>query len=201
MIQAIIFDLGRVLIPFDWQRGYRAFAELSPYPPEEIRSRIKETGLFEVFERGQTEPREVARRISEILELSVSFERFREAWSSIFLPETILPDKMLERLHVRYRMLLLSNTDAIHFGWVQDRYPIMRHFDDFVLSFRVGHRKPEPEIYREAILKAGCAPQEVFFTDDLSANVEGALLVGIDATQFTSVAQLEHDLRSRGVEW
>jgi glucose-1-phosphatase len=201
LIRSIIFDLGRVLIPFDWQRGYRAFAELSPYPAEEVRQRIKETGLFDGFERGHAEPAEVARRISEALRINVTLDQFREIWSSIFLPEVLVPDQMLESLHARYRMLLLSNTDAIHFDWVRARYPIFRHFDDFVVSFQVGCRKPEPRIYREAILKAGCEPREIFFTDDLIENVEAALLAGIDATQFTSLAQLEIDLRSRGVEW
>jgi HAD superfamily hydrolase (TIGR01509 family) len=70
-----------------------------------------------------------------------------------------------------------------------------------VLSFQVGCRKPEPGIYQEAILRAGYPPQEILFTDDLIANVEGALLAGIDAVQFTSLAQFERDLHSRGVEW
>ena len=201
MIQALIFDLGKVLIPFEWQRGYDAFASASPFPAEEVRRRIKETGLFEGFERGRVEPREVAARVSELLELNVSFERFQEIWSSIFLPETIIPDQMLERLHARHRILMLSNTDAIHFHWVRARYPILRHFDGFVLSFQVGHRKPEPEIYQEAVMQAGCQPREIFFTDDLADNIEGASRAGIDAVQFVSLAQLEHDLRSRGIQW
>ncbi|HSW49957.1 MAG TPA: HAD family phosphatase [Bryobacteraceae bacterium] len=201
MTQALIFDLGKVLIPFDWQRGYSAFASVSPFPAEEVRRRIKETGLFEGFERGQVEPLEVARRVSGILELDVTFARFQELWSSIFYPETIVPDEMLESLHARHRLLMLSNTDAIHFNWVRTRYPIVRHFDGFVLSFKVGCRKPDIGIYREAIRQAGCAPGEIFFTDDRDDNVEGALRAGIDAVQFVSLEQLERDLRSRGVQW
>ena len=201
MIRAIVFDLGKVLIPFEWQRGYDAFAAASPYPPEEVRLRIKETGLFEGFERGKVEPHEVAERVSEVLGLSVTFDQFRVMWSSIFLPETIVPDGMLERLRRNYRLLLLSNTDSIHFHWVKEKYPILRHFDDFLLSFELGLRKPEPAIYREAISRARSEPGEVFFTDDRLDNVEGALQAGIDAVQFVSLEQLEQDLKSRGVTW
>jgi glucose-1-phosphatase len=200
-IRTLIFDLGQVIIPFDWKRGYAALAEFSPYPPEEIRSRIKETGLFNTFERGLVEPRDLAQRLSAVLEMKVPFEKFRELWSGIFLPETVLPDEMLAGLHAHYRLLLLSNTDAIHYSWVAEKYPILRHFDHCVLSFELGLRKPEPGIYQEAIRQARCAPSEIFFTDDIAENVEGARLAGIDAVQFQSLAQLQGDLKSRGIRW
>ncbi len=199
LIRALVFDLGKVLIPFDWQRGYQAFAAASPYPAEEVRQRIKETGLFDGFERGTVDPQGVAKRISEVLALNVSFEQFQEMWASIFIPETIVPDQMLESLHSRYRLLLLSNTDSIHFDWVRAHYPILRHIDDFVLSFELGVRKPEPAIYHETIRRARCDAREIFFTDDRLDNVEGALQAGIDAVQFESVEQLERELRQRGV--
>jgi putative hydrolase of the HAD superfamily len=201
LIRAIVFDLGKVLIPFEWQRGYDAFATASPYPAEEVRARIKETGLFEGFELGKVEPREVAERVSKVLGLSVSFDEFQKLWSSIFLPETIVPDDMLERLRRNHRLLVLSNTDAIHFRWVKGRYPFLRHFDDFVLSFELGLRKPEPEIYQAAISRAGCEARDIFFTDDRQDNVEGAIQAGIDAVQFLGVEQLERELKSRGVKW
>jgi glucose-1-phosphatase len=201
LIRTLIFDLGQVVIPFDWKRGYRALAEFSPYSPEEIRRRIKETGLFNTFERGLVDPGDVAQRLSAELEMQVPFEKFRELWSSIFLPETILPDQMLAGLHANYRLLLLSNTDAIHYGWIAEKYPVMRHFDHCVLSFELGLRKPEPGIYQEAIRQAQCAPAEIFFTDDIAENAAAARLAGIDAVQFQSLAQLEGELTSRGIRW
>lgn len=202
MIQAIVFDLGKVIIPFDWQRGFRAFAEFSPYPPEEVRLRIKETGLFNPFERGRITPPDLAREIGKALDVDVSLEKFRELWSSIFLPETIVPEDMLSRLRAAgYRLLLLSNTDAIHYEWVMQKYPIMRQFHDSVTSFDLGFRKPEPEIYAETIARAGCEADRIFFTDDLAENIEGARKAGIDAVQFLSLPQLEQELHSRGVAW
>ena len=201
MIRAIVFDLGKVLIPFEWQRGYDAFARASQQSAEEVRARIKETGLFDGFERGKVEPREVAERVSDVLGLSVTFDEFQKLWSSIFLPEAIVPEQMLERLRRNHRLLLLSNTDAIHFRWVKGRYPSLRHFDDFVLSFELGLRKPEPGIYEATISRAGCEAREIFFTDDRQDNVEGAIQAGIDAVQFLSVEQLVQELSARGVEW
>lgn len=202
MIRTIIFDLGQVLIPFDWRRGYQALSRHSPLPPEEIRARIKGERLFDAFERGKIEPEELARRIGALIELDgMEFRQFRELWSSIFLPETVLPEEMLSNLHKSHRLLLLSNTDAIHYGWVAEKYSILRHFDDAVLSFEVGARKPEPEIYEAAIRKAACRPDEIFFIDDIQENVEGARRVGIDAVRFESREQLERELRARDIQW
>jgi putative hydrolase of the HAD superfamily len=201
LIDTLIFDLGQVILPFDWKRGYRALAEYSPYAPEEVRRRIKETGLFDTVERGLVEPGELARRLSAVLELNVPFEKFRELWSSIFLPEPNLPDEMLAGLHANHRLLLLSNTDAIHYGWIVEKYPIMRHFDHCVLSFELGLRKPEPGIYQEAIRQSQCAPAAIFFTDDIAENIAAARLAGIDAVQFQSLEQLEGELMSRGIRW
>jgi glucose-1-phosphatase len=201
LIETLIFDLGQVILPFDWKRGYRALAEYSPYAPEEVRSRIKETGLFDTVERGLVTPGELARRLSAVLELNVPFEKFRELWSSIFLPDPNLPDEMLAGLHANHRLLLLSNTDAIHYGWIMEKYPIMRHFDHCVLSFELGLRKPEPGIYQEAIRQSQCAPAEIFFTDDIAENIAAARLAGIDAVQFQSLEQLEGELTTRGIRW
>lgn len=202
LIKAIVLDLGNVVIPFDWQRGFQALSEHSPFPAEEVRRRIKETDLFKPFERGEIEPEDLARRISEALDINVNFEKFCQLWSSIFLPETIVTEQILARLKAAgLRLLLLSNTDAIHYRWVMERYPIMRQFDDCVLSFELGSRKPEPEVYQETVRRAGCEPPEILFADDRAENVEGARQSGIDAVLFQSLPLLEQELRSRGVEY
>jgi HAD superfamily hydrolase (TIGR01509 family) len=98
-------------------------------------------------------------------------------------------------------MLVLSNTNAIHFDMVRRNYELLRHFDDYVLSYEVKAMKPEPAIYREAIARAQCRPEECFFTDDSPAYVEAARREGIDAVRFESCAQLERDLAARGIQW
>ena len=68
-----------------------------------------------------------------------------------------------------------------------------------MLSYEVGALKPDDKIYREAIQRAGCRPEECFFTDDIAINVDAARNNGMDAVQFVSAAQLEGELKARGV--
>jgi putative hydrolase of the HAD superfamily len=200
-IHTIIFDLGRVIIPFDFKRGYSRLAPLCGIPAAEIPARLAPTGLVERFESGGIEPRDFVRELSAHLNLQTTYENFCEIWSSIFLPETLIPEAMLEGIARSYRMLLLSNTNAIHFEMVRAAYPLLRHFHAYVLSYEVGAMKPAPLIYRKAIEAARCLPEECFFTDDMASYVEGARGQGIDAVQFESAAQIERELRKRGVSW
>ena len=201
MIKTVIFDLGKVLIPFDFSRGYRALENYCAYPAAEIPKRIATTGLVPRFEAGLVEPRDFVEQLRGMLGLKISYEQFCEIWSSIFLPDALVPETLLAGIGERYRLLVLSNTNAIHFEMVRQTYPWLRHFHDLVLSYEVKATKPSPEIYRAAIEKARCRPEECFFTDDIPAYVEGARREGIDAVLFESCAQLERDLAARGIRW
>jgi FMN phosphatase YigB (HAD superfamily) len=173
MIKTVIFDLGKVIIPFDFMRGYQGLGGISGLSVAEIRSRIASTDLVQRFECGLVEPADFVAELS----------------------------RLLEGLSRGYRLLLLSNTNAIHFEMLEKTYPLLRHFHDKILSHRVRAMKPSPAIYRQAIARARCAPNEIFFTDDIADYVAAAKREGIDAVQFESSEQIERELRSRGVRW
>jgi glucose-1-phosphatase len=201
MHKAIIFDLGKVLIHFDFKRGYRALEGLCPYPAAEIPKRIGQTDLVERFETGLVEPREFVEQFSRILDLQLDYSRFCEIWSCIFT-DVLIPESLLKALAARYRLLLLSNTNALHFAMLRETYShLLRHFDDLILSYEVQAMKPQPEIYRAALRRAGCPPGECFYTDDIAAYVEAARVMGIDAVQFESREQIERAMRDRGIVW
>jgi putative hydrolase of the HAD superfamily len=201
MIKAILLDLGNVLIPFDFKRGYAKMEQICKCPAAEIPQRIGATDLVYRFESGQVEARDFVRQLSAILGIDIGYEQFCEIWSSVFFPDPNIPESMLVSLRQRYRLVLVSNTNAIHFQMLWETYPLLRQFHDLVLSHEVQAMKPLPKIYRAAIEKAGCRPEECFFTDDIPAFVEGARAEGIDAVRFESLAQLERELTERGIEW
>jgi len=201
MHKAIIFDLGKVLVHFDFKRGYRALEGFCPYTAAEIPRRIGRTDLVQRFETGLVEPHDFVEQFSRILDLQLDYDRFCEIWSCIFT-EILIPESMLEALAARYRLLLLSNTNALHFAMLRVTYGhLLRHFHDLVLSYEVRAMKPHPEIYRAALQRAGCLPAECFYTDDIANYVAAARQMGIDAVQFESREQIEREMRDRGISW
>jgi len=192
MYKAIIFDLGGVLVQFDFGRAYRALAEVCPYAEGASSERIAGAGLVE--------PGDFFAQLSRTLELRLDYEGFCRIWNHIFTGP-LIPEKMLRGLASRYRLLLLSNTNAIHFEMIRRAYPMLRHFQELVLSYEVRALKPQPEIFRVAIERAGCRPEECFYTDDTAAHVEAARALGIDAVRFVDRAGLEREMSARGIRW
>ncbi|HLH20181.1 MAG TPA: HAD family phosphatase [Bryobacteraceae bacterium] len=200
--RAVIFDLGKTLVHFDFRRGYQALEPHCPYPAAEIPKRLAATGLVERFECGLVEPRDFVERIAQALDLRCGYDGFCEIWSSIFT-HTLVPESMLEGLRARgYRLLLLSNTNALHFDMLRIAYqPLLRHFDDLILSYEVHAMKPQPAIYEAALARAACRPEECFYTDDIPEYIAGARALGIDAVQFRDAGQLAQELTARGIAW
>lgn len=201
MIKAVIFDLGRVIVPFDFRRGYAKLEALCGIPAADIPKRLSSTDLVQRFESGRIEARDFVREFSGHLNLETTYELFCEIWSSVFLPETLVGEDLLRGIARNYRLVLLSNTNVIHFEMIRRNYALLRHFHSCVLSYEVGAMKPAPLIYQKAIEAAGCAAAECFFIDDMEINVEGARNQGMGAVQFQSEAQVTEELRRRGVRW
>jgi putative hydrolase of the HAD superfamily len=173
---------------------------LCPYGPGEIRSRIRSTDLAQRFETGQIDAKTFFGELCALLSLRTDYGQFCEMWNNILVPGALLPDSLFAELKARgYRLILLSNTNSIHYEMARERYSPLRYFDDAVLSYQVGFIKPSPEIYAAAIAKAGCAPEECFFTDDVLMNIEAARAAGMDAVQFVSAGQLMEELAVRRV--
>ncbi|HTP32002.1 MAG TPA: HAD family phosphatase [Candidatus Acidoferrales bacterium] len=201
MHRAIIFDLGKVLIYFDFGIAYRSLESLCPYPAAEIPRRLAASDLVRRLETGLIEPHDFVDKASELLDLHIGYDEFCRVFSCIFT-DILIPESMLEALARRYRLILLSNTNALHFPLLQEKYGhLLRHFHRHILSHEVRAMKPDPAIYRAAVEAAGCRPEECFYTDDIALFVEGASNFGIDAVQFQSRAQIERELRARGIVW
>jgi putative hydrolase of the HAD superfamily len=198
VIKAILFDLGNVIVPFDFKRAYARLGPLCSCPVNEISPRLRSTDLVRRFETGQIAAEPFVAELSALLGLKIGYNEFCDLWTSIFLEDTLVPEPLVAGLKRRHRLLVLSNTNPIHFSMLKERYPLLGHFDDFVLSYEAGGVKPEAEIYRKAIERAGCRPEECFFIDDIAINVDAARDNGMDAVQFLSATQLEEELKARG---
>jgi glucose-1-phosphatase len=197
--KALLFDLGKVLIPFDFTCAYAAMQSLSGLDPGEIRSRLIATTLIRDFETGHMEPDAFAGEVTRLLGIQCDLADFSAIWNSIFGHETLIPDSWIGSLQEQYRLLVVSNTNILHFEMLRRNYPIFRHFHGYVLSYEVGAMKPDPRFYAAALAMAGCSPEECVFIDDLPENVEGAKLAGFDGITFESFEQLRKQFEIREI--
>ena len=194
----IVFDFGGVVCSFDYRIFCGRLADVTGLAAERIFQVAFGGGLQEEFESGRISGPEYHRLITGRLGVEVRYEEFCRLYGDIFteIPETA---ELLKRLHPRYPLYLLSDTNELHFRYVRPRIPALRFFAEFVLSYEVGAMKPAPRIYEEALKRSSLPARACLFIDDRPANVEGAVRVGMQALRYQSPARLLADLGALGV--
>jgi putative hydrolase of the HAD superfamily len=198
-IKVILFDLGNVILPFN---HYQIAEKLSRFSqkkelrdPQEIFSHLfdLQEGIINRFDVGKLSPREFFQTIKENLGLSISFDEFIPIWNDIFVEDQEVSQIILSQKR-KWRLGLLSNTDALHFTYILSKFPIMRAFDKWILSYEVGFKKPAIEIFQTAIEWASVEPRKILFIDDMKKHVEVAISLGMQGIHFISAEQLRKEL-------
>jgi len=190
----IIFDLGRVLVDFDFSRVIQSLKRHSPLTEKQIYHFFVKTPLWDSFERGETEPKEFFLQLTKELHLeALTFTEFKPLWNSIFT-EKHDSVSILQRLRGRYRIALLSNVNTMHWDYIVETHDFMGWFDHPIASFAVGQRKPDLDIFRTTLHIAEVTPSQAIFIDDMESHVLAARSLGIRAHQFVNARQLANDL-------
>jgi HAD superfamily hydrolase (TIGR01509 family) len=194
-IEAVIFDLGRVLVDIDFTRGLlRLLAASGAESAEEYVARLSRDRLFTDYCAGKLTPEEFHREFCRKTGLSLSFDEFARRWCDIFAPMPGM-EELLAEVARSYRVGILSDTDPLHWEFLRREYPFLQQVEKPTLSFETGFVKPAPEAFLLATERVGAKPEECFFTDDKSENVQAAQAVGMTARTFTSAADLRETLR------
>jgi putative hydrolase of the HAD superfamily len=195
--RAIILDLGNVLVFHDNALLFRRLGARAGLPPAEAERRLAGTG-WTAANRGLLGAEGIRRDVCGSLGVDLPAEEFNALWSSHFtVHEAVLP--RVEGLVGRVKLVLLSNTNALHAAFLRPKLPVLERFDHLVLSCEVGFVKPEPAIYQEALARAGCAPEEAAFFDDMPEFVHAASALGIRGHLFTTAESFDAQLKEMGL--
>jgi putative hydrolase of the HAD superfamily len=173
-------DIGRT------EEKFRSFGPAKEEKPDSKEHRsLRFEKLVAAFETGKLSPQEFREIIKNHYRKILSDEEIDDAWNALLLniPEERI--RLLESVRKNYRIFLLSNTNKIHYHqYLKDLqgfgYPDFDHlFEKAYFSFRVGLRKPEPEVFRHVLAESGLVPGETLFIDDTLQHVETARITGI----------------------
>ncbi len=197
MIKAIIFDLGKVIVSFDFELGFQTISRYCDYSIDEIREKIMTSEELYLYETGKTGSRDFFEKVRQMLDLTATYEQFFDAWNSIFHDDLILSEDFIAKLAEKHTLVMLSDTSESHITFLRQKFPFFKHFNGFVFSYEVGKLKPSPKMFEAAVKKANCAANECLFVDDKLANVEGAIVCGLQAVQFLSAEQFYDELNNK----
>lgn len=195
-IQAIVTDLGQVLLRFDTAPCWEKILAACDHP--DARGQFHAVYLDAGLGCGRTPAEAFFARTAEAMRMRMTYDEFCVAWSDMFWADREVIDLILGA-PVQHR-LVLSNTNAIHWDWIRSQYTaVLAPFDRCLVSHECGVEKPDPEIYRIAMRHTGLPAAAHLFIDDLVENVEGARAVGMEGVVHTDADRLREEFRRHGL--
>ena len=199
LLEVLLFDLGNVILPFNHYQIAEKLARFSERKelsdPPQIFSYLfdRENGAVNDYETGKMSSIEFFNQVKERFDLILTFDAFVPIWNEIFT-ENHDVSELIRSLKGKKRLGLLSNTNPLHFKHALSTYPVLRVFDQWILSHEVGFKKPAVEIFLKAIEWASVPPMGILFVDDIKEHVKVAASLGMQAIHFVSAQQLRGEL-------
>lgn len=201
-IEAIIFDLGRVLVDFDHTIAAGKISRLCDKGIDEIFSLFFDSGLISLFEEGKITPQDFFLKVKEMLGLKLAYHDFVPIWNEIFFlsRENYAVYNLAKSLKRDYKLAMITNVNILHFEYLKKDFPVFDAFHHIFTSFELGTAKPAPLIYQKALSVLETKASSVFYTDDRPELIESAKALGLRAFVFRGVEQLKQDLIGSGVK-
>ena len=202
--RVIIFDLGKVIVDFSVEKACSQIAKAASEGVSAgvVHSFLFEDGLEYRFEAGEFNFAHLHQLFERRFACSINASDLKLAAADIFTPITPTIE-ILKCLREKYSneipMVLLSNTNEVHWEFIEKNWSISKFFDHTVLSFEVKSLKPDEKIYRAVLEKTGADARHCFFVDDIQANIDGAIHLGFDAALFNGPDSLRRALIARGL--
>ena len=197
---ALLFDLGRVVIDIDFNRTLVCWASHAGCAPAELAGRFARDEAYKRHETGELDDAAFFRALRGALGLELSDAQFLEGWNAIFAGEMPGMNALLARAAKRLPLYAFSNTNRPHVEHFSEAFAdVLGHFREIFLSSSIGLRKPDAAAYDHVVKAIGVPAERIVFFDDLAENVEGARARGLIAVHVRSPDDVAQSLAALGL--
>ncbi|GAA4300987.1 HAD family phosphatase [Nibribacter koreensis] len=185
-IKNIIFDLGGVIINLDYAKSTDALRAFSKANDQVAFSQKAQSELFDQYEMGQISSEAFRQMLRQEYNMEATDAQIDEAWNAMLLDIPAERIELLRELGKKYKLFLLSNTNAIHMLAFNEiiaqsfQMPSLDSlFDQVYYSHLVGKRKPDAAVFEQILAENGLKREETLFIDDSIQHIESAQKLGI----------------------
>jgi glucose-1-phosphatase len=197
---ALLFDLGRVVIDIDFEKALACWAGHAGCTPTDIAARFVRNDAYRHHEVGKISDADYFASLRASLGIPLTDAQFLEGWNAIFAGEMHDIESLLARAGRHLPLYAFSNTNRPHVAYFRVAYAdVLRHFREVFLSSSIGLRKPDAAAYDHVVNAIGVPASRIVFFDDLAENIEGARAVGIRAVHVTSSSDIAEALHALGI--
>jgi glucose-1-phosphatase len=184
-LKNIIFDLGAVLIDIDYKKTENAFVALGFENFSVMYSQFNADATFEKLETGRISNEDFYNKLISLINNTITTTQIKNAWNEIILNWRGESLNFLETLSQKFKLFLLSNTNAIHYEYFMNslksetnRIEIDSLFTKAYYSHKIHLRKPNANIFEFVVLDSKINIENTLFIDDSSNNIETAKKLG-----------------------
>jgi putative hydrolase of the HAD superfamily len=197
---ALLFDLGRVVINIDFNKALACWAGHAGCEPVHLLERFARNDVYKRHETGEITDAEFFAGLRATLGIGISDAQFLEGWNAIFSGEMPGIAPLLARAAKRLPLYAFSNTNRPHVEHFSKTFAgVLGHFREIFLSSTIGLRKPEAAAYDHVVKAIGVPARRIVFFDDLAENIEGARMRGLTAVHVTSPDDVACALTALGI--
>ena len=197
---ALLFDLGRVVLDIDFGKVVASWAAHAGCEPAQLVARFSPNDAWHRHERGEISDAEFFDGLRGSLGIGISDAQFLEGWNAIFTGEMPGVAAQLARAGKRLPLYAFSNTNGAHVAHFSQAYAgVLSHFREIYLSSTIGLRKPEAEAYDHVVKAIGVPASRIVFFDDSAPNIEGARARGLAAVHVKSPDDVAEALAALGI--
>jgi glucose-1-phosphatase len=197
---ALLFDLGRVVLDIDFSKVVASWAGHAGCEPSQLVARFSPDETWKQHERGEISDAAFFESLRASLGIDISDVQFLEGWNAIFAGEMPGIGAMLARAGTRLPLYAFSNTNGAHVAHFSRAYAdLLGHFREIYLSSTIGLRKPEAAAYDHVVNAIGVPASRILFFDDSAENVAGARSRGLSAVHVRSPDDIATALAALGI--
>lgn len=176
-IEAVVFDIGRVLVDWNPERFYDA--RLGRERRDRFFAETGVTAMNDEIDRGAPFREIVESHAARHPAWADEILHWHDSWGELIGPDLPHTGRLLRALKARGTpVFALSNVGVETYGIVSKRYPVLAEFDRLFLSGALRFIKPDPRIYAALEDGTGVAPGALLFTDDRADNIDAAAARG-----------------------
>ncbi len=174
-----LFDIGNVLLNLHFDHFYNTVLGAPDAPVPEALSALKDP-----YETGKITCDEFVSQSLQILKSDLSHSQFISAWEDIFSLNEPMWEVVRQLKKDNHRLILFSNTNAIHARSFLATYPGFSLFNHHHFSQEIGAIKPNDDFYQKAITTYDLIPSETLYLDDLPDNIATGKRLGFRSWQY-----------------
>ena len=196
-IKALVFDFGGVLYPVSYGATIKAFENLGLNASDSFFSKAKQSTVTDAYEKGEISTQAFYNEIMRTLPKPVEAFEIEKAWNAILLGLNPAKLAFVQECRKKVPCFLLSNINEAHFRQIKKELgtsTIHDYFDGVFLSYEVGMRKPNSDIFQHVCKETGYKAAELFFIDDSPQHVVGAKAVGFNAYHLDTTTEKVEDI-------